>query len=292
MDVLSHIRIFLDIADQGSLAAVARARRLAPSAVTASLRRLEEHVGAPLALRSTRRLALTPEGEQFARQCRDIVLALDEAVDQAGGEGPLKGTIRISSLSDFGRTRLWAVIDGFVARHPGVRFDLSLSDDVVDLIQGGYDLGLRTGPLTDSRLKARLILRGGRSVCASPAYWARHGRPVRPEELGRHNCLVLARKWDPQSIWRFHDGGMPVSVSVSGDRMANDGALLRQWAVSGAGIVLKTDYDIAADLQAGRLETALDAFKQDDVNIYAVHAAGQNLSRRVHAFVDYLAEVC
>ena len=292
MDVLAHIRIFLDIVDHGSLAAVARARRLAPSAVTASLRRLEAHVGGRLILRSTRRLALTPEGAQFAHHCRGILLSLDEAVDRAAGDGPLKGAIRITSLSDFGRTRLWEVIDGFVARHPDVHFDLSLSDDVVDLIHGGYDLALRTGPLSDSRLKARLILRGGRSVCATPAYWARHGRPTRPEDLSAHNCLVLSRKGDPQSIWRFRDGDISLAVHVSGDRMANDGALLRQWAVSGAGVVLKTDYDIAADLRAGRLETVLDAFRQDDINIYAVHAAGQNLSRRVQAFVDYLVEVC
>lgn len=292
MDVLAHIRIFLDIADNGSLAAVARARRLAPSAVTASLRRLEEYVGARLALRSTRRLSLTPEGEQFARQCRELLLTLDDVIDQAGGDGPLKGVIRITSLSDFGRTRLWEVIDGFIAHHPAVRFDLSLSDDVTDLIKGGYDLGLRTGPLSDSRLKARLIMRGGRSVCAAPSYWGIHGKPDRPEDLASHNCLVLSRKGNPQSIWRFHDGSTLVSVNVSGDRTVNDGALLRQWAIAGAGVVLKTDYDVAADLQAGRLETALDAFKQDDINIYAVHAAGQNLSRRVQAFLDYLVDVC
>ncbi|MBB2200672.1 LysR family transcriptional regulator [Gluconacetobacter tumulisoli] len=292
MDLLAHIRVFIDIAEQGSLAAVARARRLAPSAVTASLRRLEDHVGARLVLRSTRKLALTPEGERFARQCRGVLLALDEAVDQAAGDGPLKGTIRVTSLNDFGRTRLCGLIDGFLARHPAVRFDLSLSDDVVDLIHGGYDLGLRTGPLSDSRLKARLILRGGRSVCAAPAYWARHGKPCRPEELSGHNCLVLARKGDPQSIWRFRDGEASLPVHVSGDRMTNDGGLLRHWAISGAGVVLKTDYDIAADLRAGRLETALDAFKQEDINIYAVHASGQHLSRRAQAFMEYLAEMC
>ncbi|WP_395697780.1 LysR family transcriptional regulator [Methylocella sp.] len=289
MDVLSHIRIFIDIADQGSLAAVARARSLAPSAVTASLRRLEEHVGAKLVLRSTRRLALTPEGERFLDQCRLVVRDLDEAIDLVSGDGPLRGIIRLSALNDFARSHLSGLIDDFLSLHPEVRFDLSLGDEVVDLIEGGYDLGLRTGPLSDSRLQARLILRSGRSVCAAPAYWARHGKPAHPEDLARHNCLVLSRRGDPQSVWHFRDGADSVSVHVAGDRMSNDGGLLRLWAISGSGVVLKSDYDIAADLSSGHLETALDDFKQKEVNLYAVHAAGRQPPRRVQAFIDYLA---
>ncbi|MGL6020104.1 MAG: LysR family transcriptional regulator [Gibbsiella quercinecans] len=289
MDLLTHLRIFIDIADHGSLAAVARARSLAPSAVTASLRRLEAHLGTQLILRSTRHLTFTPEGELFLTQCRRIVRDLDDACDQIADDGPLKGTIRITALNDFGRSRLASVIDSFLKQHPGVRFDLTLDDAVVDLIEGGYDLGIRTGPLSDSRLKARLILRSGRSICAAPAYWQRWGKPARPEELVHHNCLVLSRIGNPQTIWRFNDGTETLSVAVSGDRTADDGGLLRRWAVSGAGVVLKSDYDIADDLKAGRLETALDEFKQNDVNLYVVHAAAQYLPRRARAFIEHLA---
>lgn len=291
MNVLAHIRTFIGIADHGSLAAAAKARGLAPSAVTASLQRLEDHVGAKLMLRSTRSLSLTPEGERFLAQCRRIVGDLDEAIDQAADAGPLRGTIRLTSINDFGRSRLAGLIDGFQMRHPDVTFELSLGDEVLDLIEGGYDLGLRTGPLSDSRLKARLILRGGRSVCAGPAYWAQYGTPARPEDLARHNCLVLSRLGDPQGTWQFRDGTKALAVQVSGNRTANDGGLLRQWAIAGAGVVLKSDYDIAADIEAGRLETALDAFRQTDVNLYAVHAAGRHPSRRVTAFIDYLAKM-
>jgi DNA-binding transcriptional LysR family regulator len=93
---------------------------------------------------------------------------------------------------------------------------------------------------------------------------------------------------DPQATWRFQKDGEVLSAAVSGDRMAGDGGLLRLWAVSGAGVVLKSDYDVAADPEAGRLETALDDFKQEDVNLYIVHAAGQYLSRRARAFIDHL----
>lgn len=289
MDFLAHIRIFVDIAEHGSLVAVARARSLAPSAVTASLHRLERHVGAKLLLRSTRRLALTSEGERFLDHCRIILRDVEEAIELVAGGGPLRGLIRITAINDFARSRLWGLIDRFLVRHPEVRFDLSLGDEVADLIGGGFDLGLRTGPLLDSRLHTRLIVRGGRSVCAAPSYWERYGKPARPEDLARHNCLVLSRRGDPQSIWYFRDGPDSLSVPVTGDRMANDGGLLRLWAVSGAGVVLKSDYDIAADLEAGRLETALDDFKQKDINLYAVHAAGRQLPLRVQIFIDYLA---
>ena len=288
MDVISHLRDFIAIADHGSLAGAAKARGVSASAVTASLQRLEAHVGAKLLLRSTRGLSLTPEGERFLDQGRRIVGDLDEAIDQVADAGRLKGTIRLTSINDFGRARLPGLINGFQERHPEVKFELSLDDEVVNLIETGYDLALRTGPMTDSRLTARLILRSGRSVCASPVYWERHGKPKRPEDLAWHNCLVLSHLGKPQRIWRFQDGAKEFTVHVSGNRSANDGGLLRQWAVSGAGVILKTDYDITDDLQAGRLETALDMFKQTDVNLYAVHAAGRQPSRRITAFVDYL----
>lgn len=289
MDLFAHMRTFLDIADHGSLVAAARARSLAPSAVTASLQRLEDHVGAKLILRSTRRLSLTPEGERFAQQCRHILASVNDAVEQVTETGPLRGPIRLTSINDFGRARLSGMIDGFLARHPKVRIDLSLDDEVIDLINGGFDLALRTGPLTDSRLKARLILRAGRSIAASPAFWARHGKPTHPEDLVTYNCLVQSRRDNPQSIWHFHNGNTDMTIHVSGDRSANDGGLLRQWAIAGAGVILKSDYDIADDLAAGRLETALDEFKQTDINLYAVHAAGRHPPRRVQAFIDYLA---
>ncbi|WP_205669605.1 LysR family transcriptional regulator [Acinetobacter sp. MB5] len=288
MDLLSHLRNFIAITDYGSLSAAAKMRGIAPSAVTASLQRLESHVGTKLVLRSTRGLSLTPEGEHFLAQCRRILGDLDDAIDQVADSGRLKGTIRLTCINDFGRSRLSALINGFQAHHPEVKFELFLGDEVVNLIETGYDLALRTGPLTDSRLNARLILQAGRSVCASPEYWRHYGKPEHPEELAQHNCLLLSRLGDPQRIWRFYDDLKELSVRVSGNRAANDGGLLRQWAIEGVGVILKSDYDIIEDLKAGRLETALENFRQTDVNLYAVHAAGRHLPRRITTFIDYL----
>ncbi|WP_039787554.1 LysR family transcriptional regulator [Herbaspirillum huttiense] len=292
MDLIAHLKIFIDIADHGSLAGAARARNMAPSAITASLHRLEAHLGAQLVMRSTRKLALSQEGAQFLDHARHIVRDLEDACDQVARTGALRGAIRISSLSDFGRTTLPKHIDAFLALHPNVRFELNLDDRVVDLIDGGYDIAIRTGPLVDSRLKARLIAHAGRSVCAAPGYWKSRGKPVKPTDLKTHNCLVLSRAGAPQASWRFVENDLPVAVDVGGDRMASDGGLLRQWAVAGAGVVLKSDYDVQEDLAAGRLETALDDYKEQDINIYAVHSASRYLSRRAKLFLDFLAQAC
>lgn len=290
MDLLEHMRTFVDIVEHGSLAGVARARGRSPAAITGALQRLEEHVGATLVLRSTRSLALTAEGEQFLEDSRRLLEDAERAVERISDHGPLEGPIRISAINDVGRTRVAPLLDRFLADHPGVRVELALSDGVVDLIEDGFDLGLRTGPLADSRLTARLLLRSRRVVAAAPGYWNARGRPTHPSELVHHNCLVLDRPGHPQRTWPFLDGASPLQVTVAGDRSASAGDVLRRWAVAGAGVILKSAHDVVDDVRAGRLETVLEPYTRGAVNVYAVHAAGRRPSRRVAALIEYLAE--
>lgn len=289
MDLFESLRIFVSIAEQGSLSAVARARGLSPSTVTLGLQKLEERVQAGLVTRTTRRLSLTPEGERFLEDARRILAELDRAMEALAEGGPLSGEIRITSTNDFGRSRLTPLIDSFITQHPAVQVRLMLTDAVVDLVDEGFDLGVRTGPLQDSRLMARLLMRGARRICASPDYWRSMGRPEHPRDLAVHNCMVLARTKAPQSAWRFHENGREFTVKVGGDRSANDGEVLRGWAVAGAGVVLKADWDITEDMTSGRLESVLDSYVSDDVNLYAVYAGGRPLAHRVTAFLDHLS---
>lgn len=289
MDLLSHLRTFVDIVDHGSLAAVARHRGQSASTVTSALQRLEEHVGTRLIVRTTRSMALTVDGARFLADSRRILAEVDGALERVADRGPLAGPIRVSALNDFGRRTLAGLVDGFLRDHPGVHVELVLSDGLVDLIDDGFDLAVRTGPLADSRLTARLLQRSRRVIAASPAYWEAHGRPQHPRELSEHNCLVLARPGHPQRTWTFHDGEELLHVTVHGDRTANAGGLLRQWAVDGAGVLLKSDYDVREDIAAGRLQTALDDYTRAPVHLYAVHPSGRQPSRRVAALIDYLA---
>jgi DNA-binding transcriptional LysR family regulator len=289
MDQFNLLRLYVAVADLGSLSAVARAQALAPSTVTLSLQRLEERVGARLVTRTTRRLSLTPEGERFLLDCRRILADLDEAMGAVADRGPLRGDIRVTATNDLGRNTLAPLIHDFMEANSGVQVTLMLSDGVIDLVEDSYDLALRMGQLPDSGLTARLLIRGSRRISAAPSYWRRHGKPGHPRDLVGHNCMVLARPGAPQSSWQFQENGRVFGVRVQGDRTANDGGTLRHWAIAGAGVVLKFDLDITRDLAAGRLETVLDGFRLDDVNLYAVHPAGRRPSRRVAALINFLA---
>lgn len=291
MDQFNLLRLFVAIADQGSLSAVAKARAISPSTVTLGLQSLETRIGVRLVTRTTRRLSLTPEGERFVVHCRRILADLDDVMDGATDHGPLQGEIRVTAVNDFGRNRLIPLVDDFMLLHPAVKVSLMLTDTVLDLAESGYDIGIRTGALpADPRLAVRLLIHGRRQVCAAPDYWHRTGKPVHPRDLARHNCLVLDRPGAPQRNWNFTEEGRAFTVRVDGNRAANDGGILRKWAIEGIGVVLKSSFDVAEDLATGRLETALDGFSIEGMNLFAVHPADRQPSRRISAFVDYLED--
>jgi DNA-binding transcriptional LysR family regulator len=290
MDRIDALRMFMETAEAGSFSAVARQRAIATSTVTLAINQLEEEFGARLIMRSTRRLVFTNEGEGLLTDARRIVSEWDAAMSGLRQEGPLTGPIRVTSSHDFGRTRLRSCLDAFQVSHPGIHISLMLSDSNLDLLDEQIDLALRNGPLPDSSLRARLLMQSQRLVCASPAYWARAGKPAHPKDLAGHNCLVLARPGAPLVAWPFREGARQFSVKVAGDRQVNDGSVLRDWALAGVGVAFKNRLDIVHELEAGTLETALDDYVVGPTNLYAVHPGGAP-SRRVMALVGFLARV-
>lgn len=289
MDRIDALRLFIGVAEAGSFSRVARERSIATSTATLAVSQLEQEFGARLMARSTRRLALTHEGETLLEDARRIVAEWDAAWQGMRQDGALSGPIRVTATNDFGRAQLRPLLDRFQAQHPGLSVNLLLGDNTIDLIDERIDLALRYGPLPDSGLHARLLVPGTRHVCASPAYWRRRGRPAHPDELAGHNCLILARPGAPLAAWPFRDGGRPFHVKVVGDRQASDGDVLRQWAIEGVGVVLKNGCDVRRELAMGQLETALDDYVAGPVDLYAVHASGTP-SRRVAALVEFLAQ--
>ncbi|MFP8968350.1 LysR family transcriptional regulator [Pokkaliibacter sp. CJK22405] len=290
MDRLGLIQVFVDIQRYGSLANVARQRGVAPSAITQALQQLEAEVGTNLMIRTTRRLSLTPEGDQFLADCLRLLEDYDRALERLSQAGNVRGNLRITSTNDFGRTRLPGLIDAFLKQHPEVRIELVLSDGVADLVEDQFDLALRTGPLTDSRFLCKRLISTRRLVCASPRYWQQHGVPAHPTELMQHNCLVLERPGDPQSQWHFSQQQKSFSVRVRGDRTASDGGVLRQWAMDDAGVVLKSAMDVAADIAAGRLQAVLDEYTHHEVNVYAIYPARDPMPQRLRLLIDFLQE--
>lgn len=288
MDRIDALRLLLDVSETGSFSGVARQRAIATSTVGLAVSQLEQELGVSLLTRSTRKLVFTHEGEILLADARRIVSEWDAAVGGMREDGPLSGPIRVTATNDFGRVRLRPLLDAFQARHPGITITLLLSDSAVDLIEEHMDLAIRSGPLPDSAMRARKLIRGPRVICASPAYWARAGVPTHPAQLGDHNCIVLARPGAPLSAWPFRDGDKVVTVKVRGDRQASDGDVLREWGTAGHGVISKNRWDVAGELAAGTLVTALDDYIPWQVDLFAV-LAGTPPSRRVAALVDFLA---
>ncbi|MCF7533613.1 LysR family transcriptional regulator [Pseudomonas petrae] len=289
MDTLDALRLFVSIAEAGNLSAAARQQSVATSTVTLALQQLEERAGTQLIVRSTRKLTFTHEGEQFLADARRLLIDWGSAVDGIRQGRTLKGPLRITATNDFGRLKLAPIIDRFLDIHPEVQITLLLGDGLFDIIDNNLDIALRNGPLSDSNLISRPLIRSQRIICAAPAYWQARGKPSHPDQLAGHNCLLLHRPGIAFSSWPFLIEGKTVPVRVSGNRVANDGGVLRQWAMQGHGIMIKNRWEVEEEIASGALETALDAFALPHVDLYAV-TSSSHPSRRVAAMVEFLVE--
>lgn len=292
MDRIGDIGLFLRVLDLGSISAAARSLDLSVAVASQRLQRLERELGVRLLHRTTRRLHATPEGAVLAEQGRALVddlEALGASLRQAGTG--ITGTLRVTTSSSFGRLYVSPLLPEFLARHPGVSLSVNLSDHVLDLVSAGFDLAIRIGALDDSALVARRLANNRRLLCASPDYLRRRGMPRTPQDLARHDCLLLVGSQGRQDVWRLGDGaGGEIAVRVRGRIEANTGELLSDAALAGFGIALHSAWHVCADMRAGRLVQVLPDYPLADTGIYAVMPQRRLVPPRVRAFVDFLAE--
>ncbi len=288
---IAQLQLFLRLADAGSLSAAARQLQLTPAAASAALKRLEAALAVRLVERSTRAMRLTPEGELLRDHAQRALDVLDDARAQLGARREqLEGEIHVAAPSDLGRSVLSPMLDDFLARHPGLRIAMHLSDAMHDLRRERVDLAVRYGALPDSSLVARPLHVGRRLLVASPGYLARQGAPAHPSDLARHNCLALNASGRPMTQWRFERDGSTVVVKVQGNRRADDGSLVRQWAVDGLGIAHKAELDVLGDLRAGRLVSLLPEWHGGTNPLHAILPTQQHVPLRVRRLLDHLVD--
>ncbi|QKV19934.1 LysR family transcriptional regulator [Oricola thermophila] len=288
--LLDNIRLFLLIVEKGSLTAAGREAGLSPATVSERLAALEAHYGTVLLSRTTRSTSLTEEGRTLVEGARRV---LDE-VDELGarirhGAGRLSGPIRVSAPVDVGRNIVVPAIDRFIAENPAISVEIVFSDGNLDIVGQGIDLAVRFGNITDSTLRIRRLRLQRRVVCAAPSYLARRGTPRTPAELKEHNCLLMRFGMNLDNVWQLGEGRAVQSVTVQGDRVANDGAVVRQWALAGHGIVFKSDLDVGPDIAKGRLVELLEDYAQPPTPIQLLLAPGRAQPRRVKALADSLS---
>ncbi|MBC9249546.1 LysR family transcriptional regulator [Pseudomonas alcaligenes] len=287
---LDDLNLFARTAELGSLSAAARELDISPAVASAALKRLEQQLQVRLILRSTRSLRLTPEGEQYLAHARSALHSLESGrLALASGRESIGGVLQLAAPSDFGRNVLLPWLDQFQQEHPQLSLRLLLSDRVADLFRQPVDIALRYGEPEDSSLVALPIAPGNRRVlCAAPDYFARHGVPQQPAALRRHNCLLYMLGGRVHERWSFSGE----ALTVSGNRVSDDADVVRRWAVAGQGVVYKSWLDVAADVQAGRLQVALGDYLGEPTPLNLICAHRDQLSRPVRLLHEFLQQRC
>lgn len=285
----SELAFFSMLVKAGSLAAAARELDLTPPAVSKRLAQLEARLGVRLMNRTTRRVSLTNEGEEYLENARRILADIEEMeLRVSSSRAAPKGLLRINATLGFGRSYIAPVVSAFCKRYPDVEVQLQLTDRPLNLAEEAFDLGIRFGEPPDTRVIARKIAANRRLICASPLYLKQFGRPQLPDDLTRHNCLVLRQDETAYGIWRFARRSKTETVKVRGSLSSNDGEVVLNWALEGHGILMRSEWDLAKYLRSGRLELLLEDYALPPADIYAVYPARHNLSAKVRAFVDFL----
>jgi len=293
LDRFENMQAFVRVVETGSITGAAQRLGVAKSAVSRRLAELEEHLGAQLFRRTTRRLNLTETGQGFYERCQRLLADLEEAEQAVAQEhATLRGTLRVAVPQSFGLLHLGPAIGAFAAAHPAIAFDLDFNDRQVDLVADGFDVAIRIAALGDSTLIARRLATIRHVVCASPAYLDAHGTPRTPEDLtagGAHRCLGYSNAAEP-AIWRFEEpGGAPRSVRVALAMRANNGDFLCRAAIEGHGLILEPTFIVYRAIERGELVPILTDVAWPSIDAHAVYPQTRHLSQRVRAFVDFLA---
>lgn len=284
------LRVFLSVVRRASFAAAAQELGASPAYVSKRIRLLEAELGVRLLHRTTRRVAVTEDGERvfgWAQRILDDIDHLVQDVSTAAGEP--RGLLRMSSSFGFGRNVVAPAMSQLVARHPGLQVRLEVFDRLVDVAAEGIDLDVRVGDEIAPHLIARKLADNHRVLCAAPAYLQRKGPPRGIAELSAHDCLVIKERDHPFGVWKLRAGAEERTVKVTGPLSANHGEIAVQWAVDGHGIVLRSVWDVSALLQSGQLVQVLPEWRQE-ANVWAVYPTRLDRSAKVRACVEFLQD--
>ena len=287
MDQLAAMRAFARTAETGSFSAAAHRLGLSKSMISRQISALEAELGVRLLQRTTRKLALTEGGQAYLDRCQRILSDVDEANQLVSHlQAVPRGKLRVNGPLSFGIQHLSPMLPRFLRSWPEIHMDMTMTDRFIDLVEEGYDVAVRIGKLPDSSLIVRRIAPIRRVVCATPEYFATHGKPEIPADLVHHQCLAHGGV-----EWRFiTPDGTPFSVEAGGRFRADNGDVLRQMALAGVGLTYLPTFFVGDDLRNGRLVPVLETFIPQDTALHAVYPAARHLSPKVRAFVDFLAE--
>ncbi|ALK96764.1 LysR family transcriptional regulator [Massilia sp. WF1] len=285
------LRFLLVLREHSSLLAAARSLGLTPSAVSQRLQQIERGLDVHLVDRSSRKLRFTEEGELLCNQGVGVIEQFDTLLEEVRSRrGGMAGTLKINAPLGFGRRYIAAAAAEYQQLHPEVDVVLTLSDQPLTEIGDRFDVGIHIGELALSNLIAYKIAPNSRLVCAAPALLRRVGIPDEPEQLAHLPCLALRENNEDGTLWHFRRGRVARSVRIQPKLVCNDGDVVHQWAREGRGIIVRSEWDVAADIASGSLVRLLPAFKLSDANVIALTHARKGLPLRTRSFMKFLQE--
>jgi DNA-binding transcriptional LysR family regulator len=292
MASLELIVSFASAARHASFANAARELGLSPSAIAKNVARLESQLGVRLFHRTTRRVTLSPDGEDLYTRCQRIlqeVESLDAAA--AGARSGPRGTLRIDMPVTYGRQVVLPVLTRLRARYPDLKIDARFSDQVIDIIKEGLDAAVRIGPLADSRLVGRMFDQQVIWTCASPAYLKRHGKPESPDQLSAHTCLLFRLPSSGRDRpWQFRVANREISLTLESGVRLGDGEALVQAAAAGLGLIQVPSYMAEREVKRGELAEILQRYRPAPLPISLIYPSHRHIPLRVRALADALAE--
>lgn len=290
MDKFRSLQVFIKVADNQGFAAAARSLNMSPPAVTRAVAMLEEDLGTPLFVRTTRSVRLTESGQRFLQDARRILLDLQEAQDAAtGSHAAPRGELHVTAPALFGRMYVTPILGDFLDLHPDVSARTLFVDRIVNLVDEGMDVAIRLGSLPDSSLVAVRCGSVRQMVVASPDYLIRHGVPAMPESLAGHQ-IIKATATTPGNEWKFQHNNKPIAVRLEPRVRMNTNDAAIELAVRGGGVARLISYQVAPFIADGRLQTVLEAFEMPSQPVHVVHQEGRLVSAKVRAFVDFMAQ--
>jgi DNA-binding transcriptional LysR family regulator len=291
MDRLEAMHILIAVVETGSFTAAGKRLGVPLPTVSRKLAELEEHLGARLLTRSTRRLDLTQAGTAYVTACRRILEQISDAERQAAGEHQSpKGELVLTAPLLFGRLHLVPLIATFLATYPDIDMRLALSDRDARLLDDHIDLAVRIGPLHDSSMVATRVGAVQWVVCGSPAYFARHGIAKKPSELSQHRCVTFDFLGQPGG-WAFGRGRGAMTMPVRSRFSVNTAEAAIDAAIAGAGVTRVLSYQAERAIQAGRLQTILEPFAPEPLQVSLLHPAQSLMPQKVRSFIDFAVPV-
>ena len=286
----NEIKVFVTVVEAGSFIGAGKLLAMPSTSVSRKVQQLENSLGVRLLYRSTRKLSLTAQGEEYFRQCRQHLVAIDEAnrFISTSQQEP-QGTLRITSPLDFASHYVQPWINEFLASYPEIKIEMEVSDSQIDLIEDRIDIAFRTGKLQDSNLIARRLGPKKTVCCASPRYLAQNGIPAHPQELTNHWCIPLGSSLQHQS-WTFREEDQPLVIPINGRYASDSVHLAIKAAVEGLGIV-RIPVPLAKPyLQDDSLVSVLEPFEYAAGDIFIIYQSHKYLTKSIRLFVDHVLE--